>query len=521
MELNRTGALSWAEVLRRWPVVLLAVLLCSVAGVAVGLRQGNTYTSTTTLIVNPLDGSPFSPGERGQNLANLRTEAQLIASDSVAEIARRSLRTTAGTSTLAGHVSVVNPANTQVLEVSFADSTPDSARAGSQAFADAYLTFRERRAADTAQARIDRLETAITTNEAVLGRATAALAGTRAGTPANALALQKVQAATDELSKLENQVGDLRLFPTDPGQVLSPATAPAAPSGLPMWAYPAGGAVLGLLLGVAWAAVLAVRDDRLRDADDIEERGFPVLGTVAVPPPTPGLLADPAAPLPDDVRVLRTVLAATAPRPCALVLAGMSPGAADTTWLSLAAALARAGSRVTLVDAGGGSLTRLAGEEDGRQGLSDVLAGDTDPVLALRRPQPRLTFLTAGSRPADASDLLLSPRARDLVAELTNTADWVLLAATEAGNPDALGLAGVAGRVVLAVVPGATTASQLGRTAAEIVRCGAELVGVVVLEPARRRTAERPPERAAIAPAPTAALPAEPIQASAVDDRSA
>jgi Mrp family chromosome partitioning ATPase/capsular polysaccharide biosynthesis protein len=528
-EPGRADGLTWAEVLLRWPVVLGVAVLCTVLGGLVALQQGNTYTSTTTILVNPLDGSPFSPGTRGQNLANLRTEAQLIASDSVAAIARRTLKTAADTDTLAKHVSVVNPANTQVLEVSFDDATPESARAGSAAFAQAYLTFRERRAADNTQARITRLDAAITGNEAALGRATAALAAAPAGSAARALALQKVQAASSELSKLENQVGDLRLFQTDPGQVLSPATLPTAPSGLPAWAYPATGAALGVLLGLALAAVRALRDDRIRSVADLEERGFDVLGVVPPQASADAVLTDPTAPLSDDVRVLRTVVGAVAravpaaragdDSPTALVLSNVSPRAADTTWLGLAAALVRTGDRVALVDATGGSLTRTAGAQPG-PGLADFLVGDADTSAVLRHPQYRLAFVACGDSPADARDPLLSPRMRDLLTELGERADWVLIAAGRSGTPEMLGLAGVAGRVVLAVELGGTTGSALRRTAAEVARCGAGVVGVVAIDPGRAPGDQRP-EAAGQPPEPAAVAPGRQESAAPVDDRSA
>jgi Mrp family chromosome partitioning ATPase/capsular polysaccharide biosynthesis protein len=531
VEQGRADGLSWKEVLGRWPVVLGVAALCTLLGGLVALQQGNTYTSTTTVLVNPLDGSPFSPGTRGQNLANLRTEAQLIASDSVAAIARRTLKTAAGTDTLAQHVSVVNPANTQVLEVSFDDATPEAARAGSAAFAQAYLTFRERRAADNTQARIARLDAAITANEGALGRATAAVAAAAAGTPARALAGQKVQAASNELSKLENQVGDLRLFQTDPGQVLSPATVPTAASGLPSWAYLAAGAALGVLLGLALAAARALRDDRVRGVPDIEERGFGVLGVVAPQSGADAVLTDPTAPLPDDVRVLRTVLGAVvrpgpgarpgANSPVTLVLSNVSPRAADATWLELAAALVRTGDRVALVDAAGGSLTRTAGAQPG-PGLSDFLTGDADASAVIRHPQYHLAFVACGNVPADARDPLLSPRMRDLVLELGERADWVLLAAGPSGTPEMLGLAGVAGRAVLAVELGETTGSRLRRTAADVARCGAAVVGVVVVDPARAPGEQRRPRPEAVGqpPEPAAVAPGREERAEPVDDRS-
>ena len=51
---------------------------------AAGLRRAEDHTAQASILVSPLDGNPFYPSGRGDDLINLETEAQLVQSDSVA-----------------------------------------------------------------------------------------------------------------------------------------------------------------------------------------------------------------------------------------------------------------------------------------------------------------------------------------------------------------------------------------------------------------------------------------------------
>ena len=271
---------SWTGLARRLPVVALLLVIGTGLGYLASTQQPATYTATATVLVEPADGNPYAPGTRGQNLANLGTEAQLVSSDAVAQLAKTALRSNASVASLVEQLSVANPPNSQVLEVNYSDITPAAARNGANAFANAYLVARERRAAQSVQAQINNLTKARTANQSVLQRNVAAVAKTAAGSPARALAQQRVEAATAVATKQESQISDLRLFQGDPGQVLSPAVAPAGAAGLPGWMMPVAGAGLGLLLGLVFAIWRSLNDRKLRTPDDVKAMGYPVLSTV-------------------------------------------------------------------------------------------------------------------------------------------------------------------------------------------------------------------------------------------------
>ena len=71
--------------LRRSAILILVLVATGTAlGVAAGLRRAEDHTARASILVSPLDGNPFYPSGRGDDLINLETEAQLVTSDSVA-----------------------------------------------------------------------------------------------------------------------------------------------------------------------------------------------------------------------------------------------------------------------------------------------------------------------------------------------------------------------------------------------------------------------------------------------------
>jgi polysaccharide biosynthesis transport protein len=474
------------------------------------------------VLVQPAAGNPYAPGDRGQNLANLGTEAQLVSSDAVAQLAKTSLRSNASVASLVEQLSVTNPPNSQVLEVNYSDITPVAARNGANAFANAYLVARERRAAQSVQAQINNLTKARTANQSALQRNVAALAKTAAGSPARALAQQRVETATAEASKLESQISDLRLFQGDPGQVLSPAVAPAGAAGLPGWMMPVAGAGLGLLLGLVFAIWRSLNDRKLRTPDDVKALGYPVLSTVTT---TSGvraelLLTDVKAELPDGARLLRSVLGVTSPDGGAVLLVPASAAESHTTTpLVLAAALARADQSVTLVDTDGElteatQLTKL-------KGLAEVLTDGAQPYEVASEYQPGLRFVAAGVQHSGSVDKLASPQMRGFLDMLIPGSRWLLVAGPLASAPETLTLADLCTDVVILVSLGHTTTVELQQAAEAVTRGGAKLAGIVLDAPEKHGLLHRSKHHETrvddvevpapvAAPAPEPAVPAAP-----------
>ena len=478
---------SWIGLVRRLPIVALLLVIGAGLGYLASTQQPATYTATATVLVQPAAGNPYAPGDRGQNLANLGTEAQLVSSDAVAQLAKTALRSNASVAALVEQLSVTNPPNSQVIEVGYSDITPVAARNGANAFANAYLVARERRAAQSVQAQINNLTNALKANQSALQRNVNALSKTAAGTPARALAQQRVDAATAEASKLESQISDLRLFQGDPGQVLSPATVPTGAAGLPGWIMPVAGAGLGLLLGLVFAIWRSLNDRKLRTPDDVKALGYPVLSTVTTTTVTRPelLLSDVNAELPDGARLLRSVLGVTSPDGGAVLLVPASAVESHTTTpLVLAAALARADQSVTLVDTDGElteatQLTKL-------KGLAEVLMDGAQPYEVAKEYQPGLRFVAAGVRHTGSVDKLSSPQMRGFLDMLIPGCRWLLVAGPLASAPETLTLADLCTDVVILVSLGHTTTVELQRAAEAVTRGGARLAGIVLDTPEKQ-----------------------------------
>jgi succinoglycan biosynthesis transport protein ExoP len=491
---------TWSGLARRLPIVALLLVVGTGLGFLGARQQPATYTATATVLVEPADGNPYAPGTRGQNLANLGTEAQLVSSDAVAQIAKTTLRSNASVAALVEQLTVSTPPNSQVLEVSYADITPVAARNGANAFANAYLVARERRAAQSVQVQINNLTKARAANQSALTRNVTALAKTQAGTPARVLAEQRVTTATQEATKLESQLSDLRLYQGDPGQVLSPATVPTGAAGLPNWILPAAGAALGLLLGLVFAIWRSLNDRALRTVDDVKALGYPVLSTVTT---TAGvkpeaLLVDAAAELPEGARLLRSVLGVSSPDGGAVLLVQAGSVESHTsTPLVLAAALARADQAVTLVDTDG-ELTQAARLTE-VDGVAEVLNDLAEPAGVAKEYQPNLRFVPVGAGHSGSVDKLASPQMRVFLDELIADSRWLLVAGPIASAPETLTLADLCTDVVILVSLRQTTSADLQHAADAVTRGGAKLVGVVVDTPRRRRNKARTEETAAVA----------------------
>ncbi|MEO9327002.1 polysaccharide biosynthesis tyrosine autokinase [Gordonia aurantiaca] len=233
---------------------------------------------------------------------------------------------------------------------------------------------------------------------------------------ANAVA----QSMVDYVASLER--------PIDGGRPVAALTVitPASPSGKTVTPNTLLNIVLGLLGGLAVAAVLLVAfyrlDTRVRNEEDLESTGLgPVLATV---PNSDELGSDRAAdfaggasPTAEAYRRLRTNLKfvtvdAASPR---ILVTSPAPGDGKTTTaVNLALALAELGRRVVLVGAdlrkpGLGSRLPV----NGAVGLTDYLNGDAE-ILDVIQPSGfrNLDVLASGPVPPNPGELLASERAR-------------------------------------------------------------------------------------------------------------
>jgi capsular polysaccharide biosynthesis protein len=464
----------WPRLRGRW--LLLVIVLVAVTGCVVlaGVVRPGSTVATAAVLINPLDGNPYSTGARGQNLTNLQTEAELVSSDAVVDSARKTLGSSDDNATVAGRVTVDIPSNTQVLQISYAARTNDKAIAGANAFAHAYLAVRAQRAAVNATAQLQLYTAEATKVQASQTSIAGQLTKTSASSPRGQVLTQQLTVYSAQLAKLQSTISDLRTSQPDPGEILTPAATASTGLGLPI--YVLAGLVLGLLAAAALAGWMAFADNRVYETADLERAGFAALGDPVTDDADLSLLLNnPAAAITDPDRSRRIMVAVGVPAvPATLLIVGETALAAA---LRLSVALVRADSSVILIDTARGALTEAVEELPG-PGLSEVLLRRREALKVLRRPQPRLSFLASGAEPEEAADRLLSERWNGQLSVLNQHAEYVVLCHRDAASADSLALANSATAVILCATAGTTRLRDLRTAADELARCGGEVLGV-------------------------------------------
>lgn len=422
----------------------LGIVALTVLGAAVAFGwsalQPRVYTASASGIVQATGlGTDVGSALVGNQLASSKVSSYVDIGGwrSVAEHAIDELGLDTTPQALVGHVSVSNPLDTVIINVSANAATPEAARDLAEAWIDGMV------------AEINNLET---------------------GSPDTPGAVTLVA----------GQSAALPSSPSSPNTRLNVAL----------------GTLIGLALGVGYAVIRHVLDRRVRHPRDIErETGVSVMGTI----PLDKQLTDRrrlfafdaperqgSTPVTEAMRELRTNLqfmdVDNPPR--IIVVSSPLPGdGKSTTAANLALSLAAAGQPTVLVDA---DLRRptvgtVFGLPDGA-GLTDVLAARAQIGDVAHRPDPsgNLVVLTAGRIPPNPSEVLGSQRMRDLLAELGRTATVIVDSPPAIPVTDAAVLSTAADGVVLVVSAGRTTYEMMHKAIENIHKANGRTLGVVL-----------------------------------------
>jgi capsular polysaccharide biosynthesis protein/Mrp family chromosome partitioning ATPase len=467
----------FATVLRRhWRSVVVAVVVCALLGVAVGAVSKHTYSSTATVLIAPLEGDPYAPesvGKQSQANTDALTDSRLAATPAVARLAEKELRLPRASLLWRSKVLVDVVPNTQVVKITYRASSGRRAKASAQAFARSYLRYRANRSRASIAAQLHQLEAFARRTQRQLN------AATHAGHS------QRTQVAiyTNELATLSGEIAQLAGASSNPGEVVSSASAPAA-SGVPTAAFAFVGAIVGLLLGLGYAVVREKGDDSLREGSDLEDAGLPVLGGVTSPQRVP---AAAAADESERYRRLRTAILTNAPAPRVIAMSSLSPtivsGAVATR---LGSALALAGYEVTVVHTSPGS---DRSSED-RPGLADVLLDGLDPHDVREVVAPGLYRIEPGGQIEAAAEMYASTNLSAVLHDLAGKDAYVLVAAPSADTAHAAALSAVCDEAILVCALGESTSTQLSAAMREVQRVRGRLLGAIVIAP--RATPEGP-----------------------------
>ena len=214
---------------RRLFAILALVIVVTGATAAYVTRLEPSYTASAKVLIRPIPGNALSldSSKNGQQVTvAMETEAGLVNSPNVAALVAKTLKTdvAAGSTAVAATV----PPNTQIVEIQYTSASARGAQQGAQAYADAFLVFRASQANDNLQHQLNILAKQAKSAEESLKKSS--IAASSDNPPADAAA--QVQLYTNRLANLQETIGELQAQATDAGSVVTPATAPPAPTGL-------------------------------------------------------------------------------------------------------------------------------------------------------------------------------------------------------------------------------------------------------------------------------------------------
>jgi polysaccharide biosynthesis transport protein len=517
VEPSPTGSVEFRDyltVFRRQLVLILAVTLLGVAAAAAySFRRTPIYEATASVLVRAITTNAFDPSQRVDQQLNMFNQRQLVLSVPVASVAAKQLGTTATPDQLLKHASADVPANSQIIRINYRDTVPLSAQRGADAFAKAYLAFREADArAQAATSRralqrdIDRLVKQVDQAQAIVENPNS--------TPEQRSGAQgRIQALTNRIQPLQAQLTGFASLDFNPGTLISPAALPGTPASPKHKLDLAIGLLVGLFCGVVAAFVRDRTDDRLRGREDLAERlDRPVLASI--PPlskwvrrglagrrrPKASLITldDPNSPAAESYRTLRTRMARLASQldinSVMVVSAGVGEGK-STTAANLAVVLAETGKDVLLVSA---DLRRPRVHQffglPNKSGLANLLADGAAPdrraapgsyprqmASELWSVGPNLWVILSGPLPPHPSALMDSDAMRQFLKEQRDMFDFIVLDCPPAlVVADALALAPLADAVLVVADAKESDREAVSLLKEELEQVGGRIVGAVL-----------------------------------------
>ena len=493
------------RLLRRWWwLILLAPMIGGFAASMVSSQQPSLYSASATLLLNPGTTATSSSSVRlDQDLA--ATYSMWITSPPVLDRAADALDLPGGGRLLQGSVSASPVSGTLFIFVSASDTNPERAAAVANAVAEAFIAHvRDQAVTDNKQVRsnidaqiaetrdqiavLNRQIAELDNSEATLTVATreriANLQNTRGQLESDLIQLQTTARSIDvELASAQTRMS-----------VSSPAAPPSGPYAPATGRATMLGAFAGIALAVGAILLLEYLDNTVRSNDEVVQLlKAPMLASVATAPRIQKegrqlfVLRDPNSGASEAIRLLRANLefaGATGPiSTLAISSAGKGEGK-STIAANLGVVMAQAGLETVIIDADLRRPTqhRIFGVANER-GLSTVLThpGQDWKAAAVHLTVPHLTLLPSGPLPPNPSDLLSLGRFDNLLAEISNSADSVLIATPAVlAVSDPLVVATRSDAVILVCQAGRTRRDSIRRAAMMINRGHIRFIGAVM-----------------------------------------
>lgn len=477
-----------SALMRRWWLVLLGVLVGGAVAAGYLNVVHKTYTSTAAVQVTDTGVSDSAvPSGARTNTTNvdMDTEAQIVTGNAVSSLAANTLHSTLTPSQLAADVKVTVPPNSAVLSISFHAGNALDAKAGAQAFADAYLANRTNIANGLLAAELKSLQDQLPGLNKQLADLTGQLATLPTTSPEWKLADAQQSIVSQQINNINAAINPLVQQRITAGRLVSPANLPTAASSPKRSLVLLSGLLGGLLVGAVLALFAVRRDRRVHDAVEITHRvGLPVLAELSGPvvKSLGQLNAEFGGAAP--VRELRDRLVAGGVARSVLVVPLSAAAGGSLVAVNLAASLSADGSSCSLVCASPDSVSPLRLRIPAAPGLSDALAfGFTDVRSTLTHlNDQRLGVLPPGRQPKALLDRLHGNAMLDLVRDLRKHYDHVVVEAPVwSSTRSALVLGRGAEAVILVVESRLTTRDEVLEAGQMLTDSGVPVLGVVMV----------------------------------------
>ena len=474
----------------KWLILLVAASVTLLVAIY-SYSRPSVYESTAQFLVRPtlvqpLQSNPF-------DTVSMPTEMQLVTSAQVADIARQTIGGNLTLQDALDGVSVTNPANTQILDISYSAHSPAEAQQGAQAFAGAYQTYKHDQAIDTIKTSSDTIRAQITTLDGEIAELNGRIAASTDPVDQQSLTEQRNSLDTVRLSQ-QNLLASTATLSSDPGQVVEDALRPTSPVSPKHKLDLALGLLLGLIAGVVLASLRDQARDRIQGPPLVARSlDAPILGSI---PRTHRLLVgtahlasvdEPHGQAAEAYRTLRTNLLAVCRESKAktiLITSARQGEGKTSTAANLAVALAQAGRSVVLISADlRNPRVHAVFGIGNEQGLGQVLDG-TLPLdeAIVETDLAELRILPSG--PVDAVDepveLLQSDRMGEVLQECCRS-DFVIVD----GPPifpvaDSLVLADLVDGVLFVTDAQSSTQASVAQSRRQIHQVGGRILGGIL-----------------------------------------
>jgi Mrp family chromosome partitioning ATPase/capsular polysaccharide biosynthesis protein len=530
----------WLIVRRRWRLILVIALVGAVGGEEYSHHSGTSYRAQASVIVSAVTQGPQNGSTPVTAQVNMSTEQAITQSAAVIQLAAAQLGVPIAQleSSATKRLSVSVPASTlttsTVLQIGWQASKPSLAQQGANAFASAYLSYRQHVLAGQVTLLQKTLKQQAAAQEKEVNSLAGQLGHTTSGTSANQVLTVQLTQVSQQYNTTESELAAIPDYNTSGGQLIS-AALPSKPSGLGRSVFGAIGLILGLLIGLVIAFARDLFDDRMRDAGQLEQHLGAV--TLAVLPssvsgaqgrhsrsgvtPVIAMAAAPDSGAAEAARVMRAAVIAISSRRelGTVLLVGVDASVSSSQVVAeLGVALAESDRRVLVVasDLRGSVLPRIFDVPSGA-GLSELLIKGGDPDTAICRPveasgapladeiSEQLSVLPSGQPTPFALSALDSSRMRELLRVQREDYEFVLLDAPPAAGADILPLAAHVDGVIVLVREKRTVGKDIDELRHRLEQVGVPIVGGVLIR--RRRLGRLLDQRRSSRPMITATRP--------------